>query len=41
MDEVLAHGPHTRDIGGGATTRDVLDAVLAAFAEAAAKREVA
>jgi 3-isopropylmalate dehydrogenase len=31
--EVIEHGPHTRDIGGQASTRDVLDAVLAALDE--------
>ena len=31
--EVIERGPHTRDIGGQAGTRDVLDAVLAALDE--------
>jgi homoisocitrate dehydrogenase len=29
IDTVLAHGPHTRDLGGTATTTDVTDAVIA------------
>jgi len=31
--EVIEHGPRTRDVGGHASTRDVLDAVLAAIDE--------
>jgi 3-isopropylmalate dehydrogenase len=31
VDQVLKNGPHTRDIGGSASTAQVLDAVLAAF----------
>ena len=31
VDDVLRDGPHTRDIGGKASTSDVLDAVLAAI----------
>ncbi len=33
--EVLEHGPYTRDIGGQATTTDVLEAVLSALDEQA------
>lgn len=32
VQQVLAHGPHTRDIGGQASTTHVCDAVLAAMA---------
>jgi 3-isopropylmalate dehydrogenase len=33
VDQVLRHGPHTRDIGGSAGTAAVCDAVLAAIEE--------
>lgn len=33
VDQVLSQGPHTRDIGGQATTTQLRDAVLAAFEE--------
>ena len=33
VDQVLRHGPHTRDIGGSAGTASVCDAVLAAIEE--------
>ncbi|MBD8872677.1 3-isopropylmalate dehydrogenase [Rhodanobacter sp. DHB23] len=36
VDHVLQHGPHTRDIGGNASTAEVRDAVLKALAEHAA-----
>ncbi|WP_329742151.1 3-isopropylmalate dehydrogenase [Dyella sp. A6] len=38
VDHVLAHGPHSRDIGGSAGTDTVRDAVLAALDEQAAGR---
>ncbi len=31
VEHVLEHGPHTRDIGGSASTDEVLDAVLVAI----------
>jgi 3-isopropylmalate dehydrogenase len=33
VEQVLRHGPHSRDIGGSAGTGEVLDAVLAAIEE--------
>jgi len=37
VDQVLQHGPHSRDIGGTAGTAEVRDAVLNAFAQARTK----
>jgi 3-isopropylmalate dehydrogenase len=41
VDRVLSDGPRTRDIGGSASTAQVLDAVLAAFNATQPRREVA